>query len=106
MNIEQLNLEELIQIENPLKSTFYEVECSNGVWSVRELERQINSLYYERMGLSSNKEKLSELANINAETIQPGDIIKNLLTFEFLGLPVTALPEENQLEKELVTTYD
>lgn len=82
------------------------MECSNGVWSVRELERQINSWYYERMGLSLNKEELSELANKNVETIQPADIIKNLLTFEFLGLPETALLEENQLEKELVTTND
>ncbi len=82
------------------------MECSNRVWSVLEFELQINSLYYERMGLSSNKEKLSELANINAETIQPVDIIKNPLTFEFLGLPVTALLEENQLEKELIITYD
>lgn len=57
------------------------MECSNGVWSVCELESQINSLYYERMGLSLNKEKLSELDNKNAETIQPADIIKNPLTF-------------------------
>ena len=100
------HLVELIQIENLLKRAFYEVECINGVWSKRELERQINSLYYERMGLSLNKEKLSELANRNIETIQPIDIIKNPLTFEFLGLPVTALLEEDQLEKALIDNLE
>jgi len=57
------HLEELIRIENPLKRAFYEIECIAGTWSTRELQRQINSLYYERSALSENKEKLSELAN-------------------------------------------
>jgi len=100
------HLEELMNIENPLKRAFYEVECINGVWSTRELQRQINSLYYERMGLSLDKEKLSELANKNVETIQPVDIIKNPLTFEFLGLPVSALLEEDQLEKALIDNLE
>jgi len=100
------HLEELIKIENPLKRAFYEVECINGVWSTRELERQINSLYYERMGLSMDKEKLSQIANRNAETIQPIDIIKNPFTFEFLGLPVSMLLEENQLEKALIDNLE
>jgi len=95
-----------MNIENPLKRAFYEVECINGVWSTRELQRQINSLYYERMGLSLDKEKLSELANKNVETIQPVDIIKNPLTFEFLGLPVSALLEEDQLEKALIDNLE
>ncbi len=69
---------------------------------MRELPRQINSLYYERSGLSLNKEKLSELANKNAETLQPADIMKNPMTFEFLGAPITALLEEDQLEKALI----
>ena len=43
---------EIIQIDDPLKRLFYEVECINGNWSVRELKRQIGSLLYERTGLS------------------------------------------------------
>ena len=100
------HLVQLITIENPLKRAFYEIECINGTWSTRELERQINSLYYERMGLSINKEKLSELANRFAETIQPIDIIKNPMTFEFLGLPVNALLEEDQFEKALIDNLE
>ncbi len=48
-------------IENPVKRAFYEMETIRGCWSVKELERQIASLYYERSGLSKNKEALSAL---------------------------------------------
>ena len=48
-------------IDNPVKRAFYEMEAIRGCWSVKELERQINSLYYERSGLSPNKETLSAL---------------------------------------------
>ncbi len=59
---------ELIKIKDDLRRTFYEVECIKGIWSVRELKRQIGSLYYERSGLSVDKEQLSKIANLNAET--------------------------------------
>jgi len=48
---------ELIKTDDPPKRSFYEIECIRGNWSVRELKRQINSLYYERSGLSKDKEK-------------------------------------------------
>jgi len=96
------HLTELIKIENPLKRVFYEVECIAGTWSLSELKRQINSLYYERSGLSENKEKLNVLANKNSETLSPADIIKNPMAFEFLNLPVKYLLEEQELEKALI----
>ena len=46
------HFELLMDINDPLKRTFYEIECMRGNWSVRELKRQITSLYYERPGLS------------------------------------------------------
>ncbi len=52
---------ELIEIDDPLKRCFYEIECTRDNWSVRELKRQIGTLYYERPGLSKNKRKLAEL---------------------------------------------
>lgn len=52
---------ELIKLSDPLKRAFYEVECISGNWSVRELKRQISSLYYERLGLSKNKKKLEAM---------------------------------------------
>ena len=54
------HLVELFALEDDTKRAFYEVECIRGNWSVRELKRQIASLYYERTGLSRNKQKLSE----------------------------------------------
>ena len=45
-----------VGIENPVKRAFYEMETIRACWSVKELERQIASLYYERSGLSKNKE--------------------------------------------------
>ncbi len=46
------HIAELLKCEDPVQRTFYEIECIRGNWSVRELKRQIGSLYYERTGLS------------------------------------------------------
>jgi len=54
------HLDLLVAIENNTKRAFYEMECICGNWSVRELKRQINSFYYERSGLSLDKEKFIE----------------------------------------------
>src|SRR4030067_3066462 len=54
---------EIIQLDEPLKRLFYEIECINGNWSVRELKRQIGSLLYERTGLSRDKDLLIRLVN-------------------------------------------
>lgn len=61
---------ELLKCEDQTQRTFYEIECIRGNWSVRELKRQIGSLYYERTGLSRNKKKLSEMTQENAETVE------------------------------------
>lgn len=53
------HLSELIQLPDDTQRRFYEIECLRGNWSVRELRRQIDSLYYQRSGLSKNKVKLS-----------------------------------------------
>jgi hypothetical protein len=71
------HLSELSAIENPLKRYFYEVECIRGGWSVRELKRQIASLYYERSGLSKDKKKLSELTLDTSEKQQPRQLIRD-----------------------------
>ena len=50
------HIEQLLPIQDPLKRTFYEVECIKGICSVRELKRQINSLYFERYGMNTVKD--------------------------------------------------
>ncbi|WP_372367714.1 DUF1016 N-terminal domain-containing protein [Candidatus Uabimicrobium sp. HlEnr_7] len=49
---------ELIKIDDELKRSFYEIECIKNNWSVRKLVRQKNSILFERIGLSKNKEKI------------------------------------------------
>lgn len=96
------HLELLLNINNPLKRTFYEMECIKGTWSVRELKRQINSLYFERSGLSANPEKLAALVQQNTTPQTPTDIIKNMYAFEFLDLKTKELVEESDLEMALL----
>ncbi|MHC1575400.1 MAG: PDDEXK nuclease domain-containing protein [Candidatus Methanogasteraceae archaeon] len=96
------HLAELIKIEDPLKRVFYESECIRGNWSVRELKRQIASLYYERSGLSTNKEKLAEIAQSDAEQMEPGLNVRDPYIFEFLGLKSKEVMGESELEDSLL----
>jgi predicted nuclease of restriction endonuclease-like (RecB) superfamily len=96
------HLELLLGIDEPLKRCFYEIECIKGAWSVRELKRQINSMYFERSGLSQNPEKLAKLVQQKTKPRQSTDIIKNIYAFEFLDLPIKEIVEESDLEKALL----
>lgn len=69
---------------------------------MRELRRQINTLYYERSGISKKPEQLSKVVNQKAERLAPEDIIKSPFTFEFLGLSAKNVVYENDLEKALL----
>ncbi len=95
----------LLHIDNPTKRAFYEIECIQGRWSVRELKRQINSLYYERSGLSIDKEKLSQLANQSAASKSPL-FIRDPYIFEFLGLKAKEVMSESHLEDELLANIE
>jgi len=93
---------ELIVISDETKRLFYEIECIRGNWSVRELKRQISSLYYERSGLSKNKRKLAELAQKGAEMAETRLAIRDPYVFEFLGLKSGEVMSESHLEDQLL----
>ena len=93
---------ELIKIADPLKRAFYEIECVKGTWSIRELQRQIESLYFERSGLSNDKKKLSELVNKKAVQLTPKDLINDPISVEFLGLSDRSLVTESDFEQALL----
>ncbi len=93
---------ELIKIDNNLKRAFYEIECAKGVWSVRELKRQVESLYFERSGLSKDKAKLSAMVQQQAVQLTPADVINTPFAMEFLGLNSRALVTETNLEQALI----
>jgi len=96
------HLVQLLPVDGFLKRTFYEIECIKGNWSVRELKRQIGSLYFERSAMSRKPELLSKLTIENADPDQPAEAIKSVYTFEFLGLSSRDLVEEKDLEAALL----
>ena len=96
---------ELLLIAEDDKRSFYEKECVNAGWSVRELKRQMETSLYERLLLSSgteNQERVLELALNGNEITKPSDIIKDPYVFEFLGIPEDKPVLESDLEKALV----
>ena len=95
---------ELIGVSDNDARSFYEKECINSRWSVRELQRQINSALFERLLLSNgklNKEKVLELAREGLIIDKPEDIIRDPYVLEFLTIPENKPLKEKPLEKML-----
>lgn len=96
------HIAELIAIDDNTKRAFYEIECIKGGWSVRELKRQIGSLYYERSGLSKDKKKLADLVKSGAESAETQLNVRDPYIFEFLGLKAKEVMAESDLEDQLL----
>lgn len=96
------HIEQLIQIDDPVKRTFYEISCIKGTWTVQELKRQINTLAFERVGLSANLELAHEQLMDKIIPESPENAIKNIYTFDFLGLRSDGLIEEKDLETAIL----
>ncbi|MFO7557006.1 MAG: PDDEXK nuclease domain-containing protein [Desulfobacterales bacterium] len=96
------HFEQLSALDDDLKRVFYEIECIKGNWSVRELKRQIGSLYYERSGLSKDKKKLAALAQEGVEAADPKLAVRDPYIFEFLGLKPKEVMSEAHLEDQLL----
>ncbi|MFB2120829.1 PDDEXK nuclease domain-containing protein [Parapedobacter sp. 2B3] len=96
------HLVQLLPIRDIAKRTFYELACIKQTWSVEELKRQINTLYYERSGISKKPEQLAKVVKQKAKRLNPADLIKSPFTFEFLGLSAKDVVYENGLEKALL----
>ncbi|MBO7607154.1 MAG: DUF1016 family protein [Paludibacteraceae bacterium] len=96
------HLVQLLNITDPLEKAFYEIEAIKGIWSKRELKRQIDSQLYLRTGISKNKDAVVALANKEATTTNITDIIRSPYTFEFLGLKGKEVVEESDLESALI----
>ena len=92
----------LSSIENPLKRAFYEQEAIRGCWTNKELDRQVSSLYYERMGLSKDKMALHKLATTETQQLTPRDILHDPVTLEFLGLQSQDVFSETKLETAIL----
>ena len=97
------HLAAILPITDPLERAFYETMAIRGTWSVRELQRQIDSNYYFRSGWSQKPEALAKLVEGKAETDTLALDIKSPFTFEFLGLQAKDVVEESDLETALIT---
>ncbi len=93
---------ELIKIEEDNKRNFYFNECINTRWSVRELQRQIGSLLYERLTLSANKEKILELDEKGQILESSKDLVKDPFVLEFLDIKENTDYLETDLEKNIL----
>lgn len=93
---------EIIKIEEEHKRNFYIKETINSRWSVRELQRQIGSLLYERLSLSANKDKILELAEKGQELKNSKDLVKDPFVLEFLDIRENTDYLESDLEKNIL----
>lgn len=92
----------LLRVNSPDARAFYEIEAMRNTWSARELERQINSLLFQRLAKSKDKAGLMRLATEGQEIAAPSDIFKDPVVIEFLGLPESNLLVESDLEQALL----
>jgi predicted nuclease of restriction endonuclease-like (RecB) superfamily len=92
----------LMRVEKANAREFYLNEAIKGNWSTRQLERQINSLYYERLLMSKDKKGLMVDTDKEKETMQTENIIKDPFVLEFLNVRENEKLAEKQLESAII----
>jgi len=92
----------LLSVKNPEARTFYETEALRSGWSIRQLDRQIGSQFYERIALSQNKAAMLEKAETSqpSDAVTPEEAIKDPFVLEFLDLKDEY--SESDLEEALI----
>ncbi len=91
----------LMRIEDEKARKFYSEECVKSGWSVRQLERQIGTFYYERLLVSQDKESVANEIGL-PEKIKPKNIIRDPYVLEFLGLEGNTNFYEKDLEQAII----
>ena len=92
----------LLKVESDAAREFYETETVAGNWSTRELERQINSHFFERTGASVEKRKMLEAGRVSEDKYQPQDFVKDPFVLEFLNLKDAPHLTESDIEQALL----
>ncbi|HIG93223.1 TPA: DUF1016 domain-containing protein [Candidatus Woesearchaeota archaeon] len=92
----------ILRLEEKRARDFYTIESEKERWSVRELERQINSMLFERIALSKEKKKVIELSKKGQVVEKPQDLVKDPYILEFLGLEELPHYSETDLEERLI----
>jgi len=102
-NLSWTHYRTLLRVDKPEARAFYEIEAIKNNWAAREMERQINSLLYERLALSRDRKGLMRLALKGHEVATPLDVFKDPVVMEFLGLPESPRLVETDLEQALIS---
>lgn len=92
----------LLDIADKDKREYYILETINNCWTARQMKRQINSMLYERLLLSNDKESVLAMARKEKAPEAPQEIVKDPMVLEFLGLEKKAHYYESDLETELI----
>lgn len=92
---------ELLKADDPLEIAFYMRQCEQDQWSVRVLKRQMNSMLFQRLALSKDKEGVLQLAQGGNGVKQPEDLLRDPYVLEFLQLPEKPKYTEGDLEQKI-----
>jgi len=93
---------ELLGVSDDLARSFYEKQCIKENWSTRELNRQINSMLFERIALSKDKKGVLKLAEKGQIIEKSHDLVKEPYILEFLGIPENHKYSEKELEQKII----
>lgn len=102
-NLSWTHYRRLVRIEHAEMRAFYEIESLKNNWTARELERQVNSLLFERLAKSRDKAGLLKLANQGQQIQAAADVFKDPVVIEFLGLPESPRLVESRIEEALIS---
>jgi 50S ribosomal protein L31 len=95
------HFQKVLRVSNEKARIFYLTEAAENMWSVRTLDRNISTLYYDRIVASIDKKTVEDEMKEKTKKLQAEEFIKNPVVLEFLDLPTNMSYTENELEKAL-----
>ena len=95
------HIQKVLRVSDEKARIFYLTEAAENMWSVRALDRNISTLYYNRIVASIDKKTVEDEMKEKIKSLQTEEFIKNPVVLEFLDLPTNMSYTESQLEKAL-----
>ncbi|WP_299265206.1 PDDEXK nuclease domain-containing protein [uncultured Leptotrichia sp.] len=95
------HFQKVLRVSSEKARIFYLTEAAENMWSVRTLDRNISTLYYDRIVASIDKKTVEDEMKDKTKKLQAEEFIKNPVVLEFLDLPTNMSYTENELEKAL-----
>ena len=92
----------LLRVDRTEARSFYEIEAARESWSVRELERQVAALLFDRLARNKSPEQVLELARKGQQVSVPSDVLKDPFVLEFADLRENPAAQERDLEQAII----